>query len=57
MDERAALAGDGFLNDGVRVAKRIDANATQQVEKAVTLLVDDVHALSPDKEDGIAVIG
>ena len=57
MDERAALAGDGRFNDGMAVAEGIDADAAEQIEVAIAVLVDDVHALTPHKEDGVAVVG
>ncbi len=56
MDERAALAGDGFFNDGVAVAERVDTNAAEQVKVLRTVLVNDVNTLTRHKEDGAAVI-
>jgi len=32
MNERAALAGDGFLDDRMAIAKGVDADAAEQVE-------------------------
>ncbi len=46
VDERAALAGDGFDDDRVIVAERVDADAAEQVEVLRTVLVDDVNALA-----------
>ena len=57
VDERAALAGDGFFNHRVVVAERVDADAAEQVEISSSVLVDDVNALAADKEDGVAVVG
>jgi len=57
VDEGAALADDGFDDDRVGVAERVDANAAEQVEVAAALLVDEVHALAPLEEEGIAVVG
>ena len=57
VDERAALAGDGFFNRGMAVAERVDADAAEQVEILRTVLVHDVNALTAHKEDGVALIG
>jgi len=53
MNQRAALTSDGFFNGGMCVAERIDADAAEQVEIAVTLLVDEVNTFATDKEDGL----
>ena len=38
------------------IAQRIHADAAQQVEIAIALLVDQVHALAADKQDRIALV-
>jgi hypothetical protein len=57
VDERAALFGDGFFNNRMVIAERVDADAAEQVEVLRTVLVDDVNTLAADKEDGVAVVG
>src|SRR5580698_99042 len=56
MNERAALLGDGFLDNWMAVAEGVDADAAEQVEVLRTVLVDYVNALAADKEDGVAFI-
>jgi hypothetical protein len=57
VDERAALAGDGFLNDRMAVAEGVDADAAEQVKVLRTVLVDNVNALTTNEKDGVAVVG
>ena len=57
VDERAALAGDGFNNDRVIVAEGVDADAAEQVEVLRTVLVNDVNTLTRHEENGVAVVG
>ena len=57
VNERAALFGDGLFDCGMAVAKRVDADAAQQVEIAVAVFVDEVNALAAHKENRIALIG
>ena len=57
MDERAALAGDGVFNRGMRVPERIDTDAAEQIEISVALLIDEMNAFAAHKENRIALIG
>ena len=51
VDERAALAGDGFFDCRMAVAERVDADAAEQIEILRTVLVNDVNAFAAHKED------
>jgi hypothetical protein len=57
VDERAALAGDGFLDDRMAIAEGVDADAAEQVEVLRTVLVDNMNAFTTNEKDGVAVIG
>ena len=57
MDELAALLGDGLLDGGMRVAERVDADAAEQVEIAVAVFVDEIHAFAAREEKRIAIVG
>ncbi len=52
-----ALARDGFFDGGMGVAERGDADAAEQIEVVVAVLVAEVDALSADKETGVAFVG
>ncbi len=53
VDQRAALAGDGLLNRGMVIAERVDADAAEQVEVAIAVLVDDVTPSPSTKRIGL----
>ncbi len=57
VNKRVALAGNGLFNRWMAVTQRVDADAAQQVEIAVTLLVDDVYTLAAHKQQRVAFIG
>ena len=57
VDELAALPDDGLFDGRMAVAERVNADAAQQVEIALALLVDEVHTLSASEKNGIAVVG
>ena len=57
VQQLPALFADRLLDRRMPVAQRVDADAAQQVEIAVSLVVDQVHAFAADKQDGIALVG
>ena len=56
MNERAALACDGVFNGRMAVSQCVYADAAEQVEIALARFVDDMHAFTLNKEDGIPVV-
>ena len=56
MDQRAALAGNGLHNRGMVIAERIDADAAEQIEIAIAVLIDDVNAFTAYEENGAAIV-
>src|SRR5579862_3440563 len=57
VDELLALFGDRILYCGMAIAQRIHADATQQIEVAVAVLVDKMDSLTANKENRIPLIG
>ena len=57
MNQRTALARNRLFNRGMPVAQRIHADAAQQVEIPIAVLIDQIHALAALKEQRIAFIG
>ena len=56
MNERPALLCDRFFDRRMAVSKRIYADAAEQVEIFIALLVDDVHTLAANEKDGVPLI-
>ncbi len=48
---------DGSLDRRMAVAKRVDADAAQQVEVFVAMLVNDVHTLAAHEKDRVPFVG
>ena len=57
MDELPALLGDRLLDRGVRIAERVDADAAEQVEVLVAVLVFEIDAFAADEEERVAFVG
>jgi hypothetical protein len=56
VDERPALPRDRFDDGRMIVTQGIHADPAQQIEIAIALLVDDVHAFAADKQDGAPIV-
>ena len=56
MNQRAALARNRGFNRRMPITQRIHANSAQQIEIALALLIDKIHAFASLKEQGIAII-
>ena len=54
---RFALTRDGLFDRGMGVAEGGDADAAEQVEVVVAVLVAQMDALAADEEDGVALVG
>src|SRR6185312_861931 len=57
VDEFRGLRGDGAGDRGVVVAKRAYADAGEQVEVVVAVLVAEVDAVAAEKEQRVALVG
>ena len=57
MDELLRLGCDGLFEDGVAVAEGGDADAAEQVEEVVALLVGEEDAVAAGEKDRIAFVG
>src|ERR1017187_5061790 len=55
VDQRATLLGNGFFNHLVAVSQRVDANAAEQVQIAIAVLVDQMDVLASYKQNGEAI--
>ena len=56
VDERAALVGDSVDDRRMVIAERVDADAAEQIEIAIAVLVDDVHTFAADKKNRAAIV-
>src|SRR5882762_10459968 len=56
MQQTAALAADRVFYNGVAIPQRRDADAAQQVEVVVAILIRQVDVMSTDEEIGIPFI-
>ncbi len=57
VDEASALTVDRFFDGGMGVAERGDADAAEEIEVVVAILVAEVDTLSADEEDWVALVG
>ena len=52
-----ALFRNGLFDCRMTIAQRVDTDSAQQIEVAVSLVVNKVHAFAADEQDGIALVG
>ena len=52
-----ALFSDRLFDRRMTVAQRVDTDSAQQIEVAVSLVVNKVHTFAADEQDGIALVG
>ena len=57
VDQRAALLSDCLLNHLVAIAQRVDADAAEQIEIAVAVLIDQMNVFAGDKQNRKAIVG
>jgi hypothetical protein len=56
VEEAFALTVDRFFDGGVSVAQRGDADAAEEIEVVLAILVAEINALSADKQVRVALV-
>ena len=57
VEEALRSVRDGFFDGGMGVAEGGDADAAEQIEVVVAVLVAQIDAVAADEEDGVAFVG
>ena len=57
MQQLFALFSDRLFDRRMTVAQRVDTDSAQQIEVAVSLVVNKVHTFAANEQDGIALVG